>query len=359
MQAIEWQLAALPGEQLVYAGASDFKPDGSFRPAGKPRVVHVLKRGNISKPGAVARPGALACVSGLTSRFRLPDPEDEGSRRAALARWISDRRNPLPWRSIVNRVWQHHFGRGIVDTPSDFGRHGSQPTHPELLDWLAAGFRDQGGSLKQLHRLLVTSAVYRQASRHDPRAAAIDADNRLLWRMNRRRLDAESLHDAVLLAAGKLDRTMGGPSVQQFLMKPGVHVTPVVDYLHFEVDQPGNHRRSVYRFVFRTLPDPFMEALDCPDASQLTPVRSMSVSALQALALLHNRFMVCMSGHLARRAEQAGTDRTAQVRAVYRLSLGREPTPREVEAVGAYAERHGLANACRMILNCNEFLFVN
>jgi hypothetical protein len=359
LRAVERRLAALPPPQLVYAGASDFKPDGTFRPAGKPRVVHLLKRGNISRPGAVVRPGALACVAGLESRFRLDNPDDEGARRAALARWITDRRNPLTWRSIVNRVWHYHFGRGIVDTPGDLGRMGARPTHPELLDWLAANFRDSGGSLKQLHRLIVTSAAYRQASRHDPHAATVDADNRLLWRMNRQRLDAETLHDTVLVAAGKLDRTMGGPSVRQFLEKPGVHVTPVVDYLHFDVDRPGNHRRSVYRFVFRTLPDPFMEALDCPDASQLTPVRSTSVGALQALALLHNRFMVRMSEHLARRAEQASSSLPAQVRAVYRFTLGREPTASEAQAVEGYAARHGLANACRMILNSNEFLFVN
>jgi hypothetical protein len=358
-QKVDREIAALPPPQLVYAAASDFKPDGSFKPAGKPRPVHVLKRGDINKPGEEAAPGALACVPGLEARFRLDRPDDEGSRRAALARWVSDPKNVLTWRSIVNRVWHYHFGKGLVDTPGDFGRMGSRPSHPELLDWLAADFRDHGGSLKRLHRLIVTSAAYRQSSRHEPRFAEIDNDNRLLWRMNRTRLDAEEVRDAVLLAAGRLDRMMGGPSVRQFNMSPGIHVTPNVDYQGFDVDRPETARRAVYRFVFRTLPDPFMEALDCPDASQLTQARNVSVTAPQALALLNDKFMVRMSEHLAARAAKAGADLPAQVGAVYRFALGREPTPKESALLTEYAKKHGLANLCRMVLNCNEFVFVN
>jgi hypothetical protein len=298
-------------------------------------------------------------VSGLEARFRLADPNSEGSRRVALARWISDPKNPLTWRSIVNRVWHYHFGKGIVETPNDFGRMGAQPTHPELLDWLAVSFQEHGGSLKWLHRLIATSAVYRQWSRHIPRFAAIDGDNRYLWRMNRTRLDAEEVRDAVLLAAGKLDRTMGGPSVKQFTMSPGIHVTPVVDYTNFDVDRPGNYRRSVYSFVFRTLPDPLMEALDCPDSSQLTPARTVSVTPLQALAMLNNKFMVRMSEHLAARAAAAGGELPAQISAVYHLALGREPAAKERTLLIEYAGKHGMANACRVILNSNEFMFVN
>ena len=163
---------------MVYAAANDFKPEGNFRPAKTPRPIHVLKRGDVNRPLDEAKPGALSCVPDLESRFRLANAADEGARRAALARWVSDARNVLTWRSIVNRVWQYHFGRGIVATPSDFGHMGSLPTHPELLDWLAASFRDDGGSLKRLHRLIVTSAAYRQSSRHDAQAATVDADNK-------------------------------------------------------------------------------------------------------------------------------------------------------------------------------------
>jgi hypothetical protein len=358
-QKVERELAALPPPQLVYAAASDFKPDGSFKPAGKPRTVRVLKRGDINKPGAEATPGALECVPGLEARFRLADPENEGSRRAAVARWVIDSKNVLTWRSVVNRAWHYHIGRGIVDTPGDFGRMGARPTHPELLDWLAADFQEHGGSLKYLDRLIVTSAAYRQSSRHEPRFAEIDSDNRYLWRMNRTRLDAEEVRDAVLVAAGRLDRTMGGPSVKQFNMSPGIHVTPNVDYQGFDVDRPEMERRAVYRFVFRTLPDPFLEALDCPDASQLTQARNVSVTAPQALALLNDKFMVRMSEHLAARAAKAGADLPAQVGAVYRFALGREPTAKESALLTEYARKHGLANLCRMVLNCNEFVFVN
>ena len=353
------RLAALPALRVVYSATSDFKPDGSFKPAGKPRPVHLLKRGDINKPGPEAKPGALECVPGLEARFRLADSANEGSRRVALADWIASPKNPLTWRSIVNRVWHYHFGKGIVDTPNDIGRMGSKPTHPEMLDWLAVSLQQHGGSLKWLHRLIVTSAVYRQSSRHDPRFAEIDGDNRYLWRMNRTRLDAEEVRDAVLLAAGKLDRKMGGPSVKQFNMSPGIHVTPVVDYANFDVDRPENLRRSVYRFVFRTLPDPLMEALDCPDSSQLTPARTVSVSPLQALAMLNNKFMVRMSDHLAARATRENSEPSSQVTAAYRFALGRGPTVKERSLLSEYARKHGLANTCRVILNSNEFMFVN
>jgi len=363
-QKLDREIATLPPQRLVYAAASDFKPDGSFKPSGKPRPVHILKRGDINKPGDEAKPGTLSCIPGLEASFRLSNANDEGSRRVALAGWVSDPKNVLTWRSIVNRVWHYHFGRGLVETPGDFGRMGARPTHPELLDWLAAEFlasggRESAGSLKHLHRLIVTSAAYRQSSRHEPRFAAFDNDNRFLWRMNRTRLDAEEVRDAVLLAAGRLDRRMGGPSVQQFNMSPGVHVTPNVDYQGFDVNRPEMDRRAVYRFVFRTLPDPFLEALDCPDASQLTPARTVSVTAPQALALLNDKFMVRMSEHLSARAAQTGVDLPARVGAVYRFALGREPTTKESALLTEYARKHGLANLCRMVLNCNEFVFVN
>src|SRR5262249_48870159 len=162
------------------AASNQFQPDGSFRPATTPRPVHLLRRGDINQPQAAAKPGALSCVHGLRARFELSDVNDEGSRRAAFARWVTDPRNVLTWRSMVNRVWQYHFGRGIVDTPNDFGRMGTPPTHPELLDWLAATFLESGGSLKLLHRLLVTSSAYRQASQVRPEFAAVDGDNHFL-----------------------------------------------------------------------------------------------------------------------------------------------------------------------------------
>jgi mono/diheme cytochrome c family protein len=355
---VDDSLAALPPPGLVYAAASDFQPEGSFKPAKTPRPVFVLRRGDVSQPLEAAVPGALSCLAGLPKEFALAKADDEGSRRVALAKWLTDPANVLAWRSVVNRVWHYHFGRGLVDTPNDLGHMGSLPSHPELLDWLAARFLTQGGSLKQLHRLIVTSATYQQASQYNDDYARIDADNRFLWRMNRTRLDAESIRDAVLLITGRLDRTMGGPSVKQFIESPGIHVTPKVDYDTFDVDSPAGLRRSVYRFLFRTLPDPFMDSMDCADASQLTPTRNSSVTALQALSMLNNHFMVRQSQHFAERVAQITGDPRGQIEAVYQLALGRSPTEKEASALTAYAARHGLANACRLILNSNEFMFV-
>jgi cytochrome c553 len=357
---IDEKLAALPKPAMVYAVASDFEARGNFKPAIKPRPVNVLRRGDIRQPIAPASPGALSCVTGVPSRFKLADADDEGQRRAALALWITHRDNVLAWRSIVNRVWHHHFGRGICDTPNDLGRMGSVPSHPELLNWLAVTFRDDlRGSLKQLHRLIVTSAVYRQSSQNNEAFAGIDGENRLLWRMNRTRLDAEQVRDAVLMVSGKLDLTMGGPSVKQFVETKGVHETPNVDYTAFDVDSAASFRRGVYRFVFRTIPDPMMRSLDCPDASQLTAVRQSSVTPLQALAMLNNAFITHQSQHVADRLAKISEDSSRQVEALFVMTLGRPAGAEEIAAVIAYARKHGMANACRMVLNGNEFMFVN
>jgi hypothetical protein len=358
----ERELAALPAQAMVYCGTNRFQADGSFRPATLPRKVQLLHRGDIAQPREEVVPGALSCIPELPAQFTGIDLSQEGARRAALAKWLTDPRNVLTWRSMANRIWQQHFGVGIVDTPSDFGRLGSTPTHPELLDWLADSLRkDSGGSLKALRRAIVNSATYRQASSlAQPRASSLDAENRLLWRMHRRRLDAESIRDAALLLAGTLDTRMGGPSDRQFIQKGMDHVTPVVDYLDVPPDHPSNHRRSVYRFIFRTVPDPFHDAMDCPDASQLTPKRNESLTALQALALLNDRIVVRQGERIAEQiAAECPNDVGKQVSRLLTLILGREPRPAEAAQFSAYTQRHGLANACRVLINSNEFLFVD
>jgi len=358
LEPIDRELLSLPQMQLVYAAAPDFTPVGNFKPARGCRPVHILKRGSIRDPGAVATPGALSCVSELPAQFKLKDANNEGERRALLAKWLSDPKNVLTWRSIANRVWHYHFGRGIVATPNDFGRMGAKPTHPELLDWLAVWLQENDGSLKKLHKLLVTSNTYRQASTHREEYAKTDSDNLLLWRMNRNRLDAECVRDAVLQASGKIDLTTGGPSVKQFIQKPGIHVTPLVDYDNFDPDSSVMYRRSVYRFVFRTLPDPFMDTLDCADPSQLTPVRYNSVTALHALAMLNDKFLVKQSEHFASRLAKISDDPKEQIKAAYEIALSRPATDKEVELLSAHAKKHGLANVCRLIFNLNEFMFI-
>jgi hypothetical protein len=188
--AVEQKLAALPPVHTVWAVGKDLPAFRNYKPMAEPNPIHILRRGDVTQPLEEVSPGAPEVVSMLQPVFELSNPKDEAARRAALAEWITNERNPLAWRSIANRVWQWHFDRGLVETSNDFGRMGSQPSHPELLDWLACEFRDSGGSLKQLHRLIVTSATYRQSTPPGSEVAKQDNDNRLLWRMNRRRLDA-------------------------------------------------------------------------------------------------------------------------------------------------------------------------
>lgn len=344
LKKLDQALAALPKGQAVYAAANYFVKAGTFIPALTPRPVSVLARGDVNSPGPAAVPGAIGV------RFQLDDPYDEGVRRLALAKWITREENALTWRSIVNRVWHYHFGQGIVDSPSDFGRMGAQPTHPELLDWLAIWFRDEAhGSLKQLHKLIVTSRTYKQSSINREDGTKLDADNQYLWRMNRNRLDAESLRDTMLSVAGKLDLTMGGPAVRMFAFKDD-H-SPVYDYAGFDPNMAGANRRSIYRFIVRSVPDPFMDRLDCPDSALLTPKRSTTITAIQALAVLNNPFVLRMAEELA--AKAGSVDRA------FLLALGREASEAEIAPLRAFADKHGLVNASRVILNSNEFMFVD
>ncbi|HTL29347.1 MAG TPA: DUF1553 domain-containing protein, partial [Tepidisphaeraceae bacterium] len=356
-------LAQLPPPLVAYiatvhTGSGAFAGTGAN--GGKPRVIHVLHRGDVLSPKQVVGPGTVPIIAGKPSQFDLPDDAPEGERRAALARWITDPENPLTWRSIVNRVWQYHFGRGLVDTPNDFGRMGQLPSHPELLDWLAVWFRDEAhGSLKALHRLIVTSATYRQQSNIENRGAAqIDGDNHLLWRMNRRKLEAEAIRDSVLAVSGQLDLTMGGPGFQDFVVEKPEH-SPHYEYALHNPEDPKSHRRSIYRFIVRSQPQPFMTALDCADPSMSVDKRNQTITPLQALAQMNNQLIIAMAKHFAARADGEGADLPAKVAAAFRLALQRSPTPAEREALVAHAERYGLANVCRLILNLNEFAFVD
>jgi hypothetical protein len=356
---LETALETLPQPSLVYSGTRHFAPDGSFAPASEPRPINLLARGDVLRPGKLVEPSMLSLVQVGPKAIEIDEPESEGERRSAMAEWLTSDSNPLLWRSIVNRVWLRHFGRGLVDTPNDFGRMGSLPTHPELLDWLAVTFRDSGGSLKELHRRIVTSATYRQASIYDSDLAKKDADNRFLWRMNRKRLDAESLRDAMLQKSEELDTRMGGVSDRQFIQTKGVHVTPTLDYLNFDAADPANLRRSVYRFIFRTVPDPFMQAMDCPDASLLSPQRQESMTALQALAVLNDKFVIRQSERLADRLRKESESLSGRIELLYEWLFARSPDSAELTAVIEYAEAHGLSNACRFLLNSNEFMFVD
>jgi len=344
--------------KLVFAAATDFKSEGAFTPTmGKPRAVHILERGSEQALGPEVGPGACGYVAELPSRLVVDPLAGEGARRAALARWLVDKRNPLTWRSIVNRVWQYHFGRGLVETPNDFGRMGAPPSHPELLEWLAADFRDGSQSIKQLHRLICTSATYRQSSAGNIDFAKRDRENQWLWRMNRRKLEAEAVRDAVLAVAGKLDKTPGGPGFRSFAFEDD-H-SPRYKYDAAEPDDPLIHRRSVYRLVVRSVPDPFMATLDCADPSAAVPKRNETTTPLQALALLNNKFMVRMAEHFAQRVERLGANNQERLTAAWRLAFGRAPAEGELDRLVDFADRHGLPSACRLIFNLNEFIFID
>jgi hypothetical protein len=362
--AVESELARLPPPASVYAVARSVKiPTGNGNSQSAsipaPKVVHLLQRGDISKPRTEVPPGALSALTHLPSRYNDVGPQNEAARRAALADWIAHPDNVLTWRSVVNRVWHYHFGRGLCDTPSDFGRMGGVPSHPELIDWLAVWFRDDaGGSLKKLHYLIVTSHTYRQSSDSRDDAAAIDSDNRLLWRQNRLRLDADSYRDFVLAVSGRIDFTMGGPAIQHFQQSPGAQLTPKLDYAVYDWASPGSARRSIYRYVWRGIPDPLMSALDFPDLGLLAPTRSNSISPLQALALFNNNFVLFHSQSMAEQISERTSDIDQQIVEAVQRAYQRPPSAVELAQFRAYVQQHGLAAFCRLLPNSNEFLFI-
>jgi hypothetical protein len=362
LEELNRELAGYPEPEVVFAGTVHYGTGtfvGTGANGGRPRPIHVLARGQVTHPGREVSPGALSMLTFRPARFALPKDAPEGERRAALARWLTDPQHPLTWRSIVNRVWQYHFGAGIVTTPNDFGRNGALPSHPDLLDWLAAEFRDTGGSLKKLHRLIVTSATYRQASTGNPQAEKIDSGNALLWRQNRRKLEAEAVRDAVLSVSGKLDLTMGGPGWQDFVIERPEH-SPHYEYNLADPEDSKTWRRSVYRFIVRSQTQPWMTALDCADPSMRVERRNESLSPLQALALLNNGFMVTQARHFAGRLRRERPhDLARQAERAHWLAFGRAPTAAERAKSLAFARGYGLPNLCRALLNLNEFTFAD
>ena len=359
LENTEAELKVLPSGKLVYAAATHFKPRSNFKPTeGKPRMIHVLHRGEVNQPRDLVRPGSFPLFTNESWEFDLAEVHDEAERRAALAEWIVRADHPLTWRTIVNRVWQWHFGQPIVGTPNDFGPLGQSPTHPELLDWLAVYFRDSGGSFKKLHKLLVMSETYRQSSIEDEAKEKVDSGNQWLWRMNRRKLSAEEMRDAVLLVSGKLNLEMGGPGFYLFNLEQTAH-SPHYYYHKFDPEDQKSHRRSIYRLVVRSQPNPFMTTLDCADSSQSTPKRNETLTALQALSLLNNKFTLVMARHFADRLAGEEEKITRQVGLGFELVAGRPPSAEEQNLLSEYASEHGMANLCRSLFSLSEFAFID
>ena len=320
--------------------------------------VHLLVRGDSESPaGEPLAPAALTSLKMLDPSLGDIDTS-EGDRRAALARWITHPDNPLTPRVIVNRLWHWHFGQGIVNTPSDFGYGGDRPSHPELLDWLAHQLKVQGWSLKSLHRMILNSKTYQQQSQHDKDSASVevDADNRLLWRQNPRRLEAEVIRDAVLQVSGKLNSEQGGPGFQDFTYEEAY--API--YRTITADEPALWRRSIYRYIVRTTPDRFLTTFDCPDPANLTAKRLNTTTPLQSLALYNNDFILRQSRHFAQRIEsEVGAIAVEQVNRAFQISLGRLPSHQEQRLAVSFVEQQGLFALCRSLLNSNEFVYID
>ncbi|MEZ5384179.1 MAG: DUF1549 domain-containing protein [Prosthecobacter sp.] len=358
---LETERKAFPEGRLVYAAATHFPRGGRFTATeGKPRPIHLLNRGDIRSPGDAMVPGVPPLWSGVQDAFFSGESWAEDRARAELARYLSRQDNPLVWRSIANRLWQWTFGAPLVGTPNDFGRGGMQPTHPALLDFLAATLRDDPSqSLKSILRLLMTSRAYRRSSAHDPENAAIDADNAYLWRAGRRRLTAEEFRDSLLLISGALDRTMGGPSFQDFVIEKPQH-SPHYEYDLHDPKDPKSHRRSVYRFIVRSQPQPMLTTLDCADPSMSVPERDESTTALQALTQWNHRFVEAMSERLAARIENEAPASVAErVTFACRLVLGRDPLPEELAILTGQLKTYGAAHFARVLFNLNAFVYVD
>ena len=339
-RALEAKIQAAGQAQLVFAGR--------FR---EPDAIRVLNRGDPEQPKDPVAPAVPAALGNL----QLATDTPEQARRLALAEWIASPANPLTARVMVNRVWQGHFGIGLVETPSDFGRSGMKPSHPELLDWLASEFIRSGWSLKHLHRLIVTSATYRQSARApDPSAAAKDADNRLLWRFPSRRLEAETIRDSMLAASGRLNLTPFGRGYNLFDKRGGLS-----GFKPVETFSPDNERRMIYAHKVRREGEAVFGAFDCPDAGQSTARRVQSTTPIQALNLFNSRFTLAQAEAMAQRLEhEAGRDPKRQVEQAYLLTLGRRPTEDEQREAEPVVRTHGAAVLARALFNSSEFLFL-
>ncbi len=341
----------------------------SFGPPYEPGVPtsRVMLRGEYNNWGEEVEAGFLSCITGhqKPAAIRL-DPFKRWptrSRRMTLAQWIASPENPLTARVMVNRLWYRHFGRGIVPTPSDFGKLSGGPSHPELLDWLATQFVEKGWSLKAMHRLMVTSSTYRQASQNAgrPAAAEKDPDNTLLWEFRRRRLEAEAVRDAVLAVSGRLNPERHGLPIFPPL-PDGIEERVKYSNSKWATDTgPESRKRSLYIYQQRTLSMPFMQSFDGLVCEDTMPRRQTSVTPLQALAMYNGAFVNEEAEHFAARiAREAGADPTARVKRAYAIAFGRGPSPEEVsELLPFAASDEKLIGLCRILYNANEFVYVD
>ncbi|GIW82489.1 MAG: hypothetical protein KatS3mg105_4296 [Gemmatales bacterium] len=333
--------------------------------------TYVLKRGNPHVRGEEVTPGFPAVLGFPPPKIpQSPTPNGTSGRRLALAKWIVDPENPLTARVMVNRIWQHHFGAGLVPTPSDFGRFGQKPSHPKLLDWLASEFIRQGWSIKKMHRLMMTSNTYRMSSRDDPHGLAKDPQNRLLWRFNMRRLSAEEIRDSILAVNGSLNRKIGGPSIYTRMPKAVLQTASRPDAAWGRSPPEEQTRRSIYIFVKRSLLEPFLTTFDLAETDNSCPVRFATTVPTQALTMLNSDFMSEQAAVFAQRLRREAKDNIeVQVELALRLALARKPTQDEIKSnadlIRAFHNEDGvpvekaLEYFCLLVLNLNEFIYLD
>ncbi|MCI0620074.1 MAG: DUF1553 domain-containing protein, partial [Acidobacteria bacterium] len=328
------------GPQPIFAGR--------FRP---PERTFVFQRGSPMSPGDEVEPAGLKVLNGdLKLRANPSGP----NRRLAFANWLASAQNPLTARVMVNRLWHHVFGNGIVSTPSDFGEVGARPSHPELLDWLAAAFVEDGWSVKKMLRQIVMTEAFRQASTPREKPLAIDADNRLLWRFSPRRVEAEVIRDSILVAAGTLDQTIGGRSYRIHDVKKRFQQWTVVDN-----HGPQTWRRMIYQERMRGIDDQMFSAFDFPDGGQILAKRTVSTTPLQALNLMNGPLVTIQSEKVARRMEkEVPGDTAGQIRRAFELILNRPPTGKELAACTELVKRDGLPSLARALFSTNESVFL-
>ncbi len=346
LRALRERLDAIPEPEKIYA--AEIKP---------PEPTYLLDRGDVNQKGERVAAGGLSCVSSLSPEFGLEDDAPEADRRRKLAKWVASPGNPLFARTMVNRVWHYHFGRGFVGNPNDLGFNGGPPTHPQLLDWLATEFIRGGWSLKKLHKLIMMSQTYRQSSDWRDHAATKDADNRFLWRYSPRRLEGEAIRDAMLHVSGVMNEKMGGPSFRPFTTE---RQGSLEIYTTIDADQPDFNRRTVYRMNVSSASSPLLDSFDCPNPSVKAPKRVVTTTPLQALSLMNNAFVLRQAEAFARRVEhEAGKEVRHRIERAFELSLGRAPEPREREWSEGLVRDQGLTSLCWGLFNTSEFLYVN
>ena len=326
-------------------------------------VQFVRIRGDVDSLGERVLPGFPSALGGFDDAEMPTDALGNINRwRLPLANWIVSAENPLAARVMVNRIWQGHFGKGIVATPSNFGANGIRPTHPELLDWLASEFLESGWSVKAMHRLMLSSASYRQSSiEFDARAVELDPANSLLSRMPRRRLEGEAIRDSILAVSGRLNRRRRGPGVYPRLPESMKDQMFVKNWPAWEPsDGPDSRRKSIYVFQRRQLALPLLEMLDAPVPQKSADVRKVSTTAVQSLAMLNGRLVAEESEHFAQRLiREAGEQPRAQVERAFQLAFARNPSTEELKRYDEFVQSEGLVSVCRVLLNTNEFVYVD